>query len=91
MKHTGPRQVEQELPAKMVLARTVSDLDRKLQRTSAEIQEKENTLAAKSGQVDALSQTVEYQQIKLNSLDLSLKLKEKQVSTLAVQIRKQEQ
>ena len=75
----------------MVLARTVSDLDRKLQRTSAEIQEKENTLAAKSGQVDALSQTVEYQQIKLNSLDLSLKLKEKQVSTLAVQIRKQEQ
>eukprot|EP01043_Picozoa_sp_COSAG02_P050469 COSAG02_NODE_5191_length_4553_cov_15.942524_1_plen_373_part_10 len=90
MKHSGPRQVEQELPAKMALARTVSDLDRKLQRTSAEMQEKDNTLIVKSGQVDALSQTVEYQQIKLNSLDLSLKLKEKEVSTLADQIRKQE-
>ena len=90
MKHTGPRQVEQDLPAKMALARTVSDLDRRLQRTSAEIQEKENSLLAKTGQVDVLSQTVEFQQIKLNSLDLSLKLKEKEVSTLAKQLRQQE-
>ena len=90
MKHTGPRQVEQDLQAKMALARTVSNLDRKLQRTSAEIQEKENSLLAKTGQVDVLSHTVEFQQIKLNSLDLSLKLKEKEVSTLAKQLRQQE-
>jgi hypothetical protein len=90
MKHSGPRQVEQDLPAKMALARTVSDLDRKLQRTSLEMQEKENSLFAKSGQVDTLSQTVEFQQIKLNSLDLSLKLKEKEVKTLSDQLRKQE-
>ena len=81
--------VGQDMPAKMALARTVADLDRKLHSSSLEMQEKENSLFAKSGQVDALSQTVEFQQIKLTSLDLSLKLKEKEVKTLASQLRKQ--
>ena len=75
----------------MALARSVSEMDRRLQRSEVDLSATKESLVERTGQVDSLSQTVEFQQIKLNSLDLSLKLKETEVNTLARQLREQEQ